>query len=145
MFGVIPEMVSCPQCGMPAVLKNYHVSHEEEVLCDYCGYTHIRTLSGKKIQKGYGCIHRAKKDGDEVTTVRIKAPLSLLGKNNIVKDIYANYDADRSAFYVWNDSNGIEAIIGAKPMTLEQYYEQQRQEAEREMHLMHACHPDDFL
>lgn len=148
MFGVIPEMTACPQCGMPAVRNNYHVSGEEEITCNYCGFQRQKTLSGKMAQKGYGCIHYVKKDeknGSVETIIRLNTPLSLLGRHEIIMDIEKNYDKDNSSFYVWSEERGIEAIIGAKPMTVEQYAEEQRKEAEYHMRSMRACCSEDFL
>lgn len=150
MFGVIPDMTACPQCGMPAVLNDYHVSGEEEVACSYCGYQHQKTLSGKKIQKGYGCIHYVRKseqEGDDAETiVRLKTPLSLLGRHNIILDIQQNYDMEKSAFYVWDENkNELEAIVGAKPMTLEKWLEEQHREEEYRIRSITACCSDDFL
>lgn len=148
MFGVIAEMVSCPICGMPAVHNNYHVTGEESVTCDYCGYTHEKTFSGKKTSKGYGCIHYvAEKDGNDIeTVVRLKSPMSLIGRHEVVMDIQNHYSTEKSSFFIWDDEKKeLECIIGSKPMTLEEYYEQQNMEAEYWSRMKYATHPDDML
>lgn len=131
MFGIIEDIISCPQCGMPATKKNYHVTGEESVACNYCGYTQDKTLTGTVMSKGYGCIHYSMKDGkgnDTEQIVRLKKKVSLSDKHKIEQDLRENYDADKSSFFVFDDK--LECIVGTKSMTLEEIYEQQRLEVE---------------
>ena len=54
MSGVITDMIDCPQCGLPAIKRDYYVIGEEKVVCDYCGYSHLKTLEGSSEHKGFG-------------------------------------------------------------------------------------------
>ena len=63
MSGVITDMIDCPQCGLPAIKRDYYVIGEEKVVCDYCGYSHFKPLEGSSEHHGSGTIHY-KKDTD---------------------------------------------------------------------------------
>lgn len=148
MFGVIDDIVNCPQCGMPATKHNYHVTGEESVACDYCGYTHDKTLTGKSSSKGYGCIHYAGKDengNDTDNIIRLRSRLSLLERQKIINDLRNNYGS-KSAFFIWNENrNELECIIGTKPMTLDEWYEKQKLEAEWIARQHYVTEPEDLF
>lgn len=143
MFGIIKDVIDCPQCGMPAIRDNYHVTNEEAVACNYCGYNHVRDLKGKKAHKGYGCIHYVSKDDTE-TIVRLKEPLSLIGRNEVFSKIQSEYDPDKSEFFVW-DNDELCCIVGKIPLTLDQQYELAKAEAQYHAMIMRGVEPEDII
>lgn len=143
MLGIIKDIIECPQCGMPAIKSDYHVTNEELVACDYCGYNHAKTLKGTKSYRGYGCIHYVKDDVE--TIVRLKEPLSLIGRDKIFSEISEKYDIKKSSFFVWDEeTQKLDCIIGKKPLTLEEEYERQRIEAEYYAMIARGCESEDF-
>lgn len=137
MSSIITDFLDCPQCGLPAIKEDFYVIGEERVICNWCGYNHLKTTSGTKSSKGHGTIHYVPKSEDtngsnqSERIVRLKTPLSIVDRHKIIMDIQENYDVDTSSFYVWNDTaREIECLIGNKPKTMEEEYQEQRQEAD---------------
>lgn len=148
MFGIIEDIVACPQCGMPATKNSYHITGEESVVCNYCGYTHDKTLTGSSESMGYGCIRYVGKDengNDTDNIIRLRKSVSLLERHEILMDLSKHYDVDKCSFYVWDVRNRkLDCIIGTKPMTLEEYCEQQRREAEYMARQRFITEPEDW-
>ena len=133
MSGVITDVIDCPQCGLPAFKNNYYVVGEEKVICDYCGYSHLKTLEGSSEQKGYGTIHykKASNDTQEEKIIRLRKPLDIIQRNNIFMDIQHNWDINQSSMFFWDENTkSLECTVGKKPKTLDEIYEEQRQEAD---------------
>lgn len=133
MSGVITDVIDCPQCGLPAFKNNYYVVGEEKVICDYCGYSHLKTLEGSSEQKGYGTIHYKKGSNDtqEEKIIRLRKPLDIIQRNNIFMDIQHNWDINQSSMFFWDENTkSLECTLGEKPKTLDEIYEEQRQEAD---------------
>ena len=133
MSGVITDIIDCPQCGLPAIKSDYYVIGEEKIVCDYCGYSHLKTLEGSSEQKGYGTIHYKKGSNDtrEEKIVHLKHPLTIVQRNNIFMDIQHNWDVEQSSMFFWNDdTKSLECTLGKKPMTLDEIYEEQSKEAD---------------
>lgn len=132
MKGIITDIIDCPQCGLPAQKDNYHIVGEERTVCNWCGYSHTKTINGSITVKGHGSIHYHKDKDNEEKIVRLINPLSLVEQSNVVIDIHKNYD-DKSCFYVWNEQlNKLDCICGTLPMTLDQQYEYHLSELEYE-------------
>lgn len=132
---VISNFIDCPQCGMPAQKDDYYVVGEERVMCDYCGYTHVKIGETKQSSKGYGSVHYVRVNGTEkgsnqaTEIIRFNEPLDLSARNEVLQKIYEDCDQHRSSMFVWSDENGLEALHGAKPKTLdEEYQEEHRHE-----------------
>ncbi len=123
---VISDFIDCPQCGMPAQKDDYYVVGEERVTCDYCGYTHVQIGETKQSSKGYGSVHYVRVSGtengstQETEIVRFNEPLDLSARNQVLQRIYEDCDQHRSSVFVWSDENGLEALHGATPKTLEE-------------------------
>lgn len=136
MSGVITDVIDCPQCGLPAIKSDYYVIGEEKIVCDYCGYSHLKTLEGSSEQKGYGTIHYKKGSNDthgtqEEKIVHLRQPINIIQRNNIFMDIQHNWDVEQSSMFFWNDdTKSLECTLGKKPMTLDEIYEEQSKEAE---------------
>ena len=137
MSSIITDFLDCPQCGLPAQKDDFYVTGEERVVCNWCGYNHLKTTSGTTSSKGCGSIHYVPKgesangSNQSERIVRLKTPLSIVDRHKVIMDIQENYDIDTSSFYVWDDTNReLECLIGNKPKTMEEEYQEQRQEAE---------------
>lgn len=136
MSSVITDIIDCPQCGLPAQKDEYFATGEERVCCDWCGYSHIKSIDGTiEPSKGYGSIHYVSvnetKNGSnqKEKIVRCKVPLDIIQRNNSVIEILSKYDKNRSGIYVWNDDKEeLECLIGTKPKTLEERYRDVMQE-----------------
>lgn len=145
MAGINTEMVDCPQCGLPAQKDEYYVIGEERTVCNWCGYNHVKSVTGKRSSKGYGSIHYVPKNESQNGSnqieriVRLKSPLQLLDRHRIVMDIEKNYDHDKSSFYVWNEATkALECLMGARPKTIGEVYQEQCDEAEYYRQLGHS-------
>lgn len=117
MSGIITDIIECPQCKLSAQKDDYYVVGEEKVVCNWCGYTHLKTIEEDEYSRGFGTIHYVpkNKNGSNQTEriVRIKEPLDILDRHKIVIDIQDNYDIDKSSFYVWNENTEqLECLIG---------------------------------
>jgi len=136
MSSVIIDVLDCPQCGLPATKDHYYVVEEERVTCQWCGYNHLKTIEGTIVHKGYGSIHYISKNANgsnqqSEKIVRLNSPLSMIQRHNTIVDIEQNYDVEQSSVYVWNDeTNSIDCLLGKKPQTLEEAYQEQKQVAE---------------
>lgn len=128
---VMSDFIDCPQCGLPAQKDDYYVVGEERVVCDYCGYSHIKIGETKQASKGYGSVHYVRvKESDkgsnqETEIIRFNEPLDLSARNNALKKIYESCDLNRSSMFVWNDEDGLEVLHGIKPKTLDECYEEE--------------------
>lgn len=131
MSGIIRDIIDCPQCGYIANQEKYYISDEEKVLCNFCGYHHTDTIEGGLSRhKGYGTIHYVSKNGSNNVSF-ISFPVNEQAKANILKDIKDHWDYDRSSLYLWNDTeNKLIHVLGKKPKTIDEVYEEQREEAE---------------
>lgn len=130
--GVISDVIDCPQCGLPCQKDTYYIEGEERVVCEWCGYHHIKSHTGTKSSKGFGSIHYVSKNmnGSNPQIIPLKAPLSLSEKNDAIYKILHDCDKDKSGLYIWNESyHFLECIIGYKPDTLEEHYKKQYEEA----------------
>ena len=131
---VMSCFMDCPQCGLPAQKDEYYVVGEERVFCDYCGYTHVQVGEVKQSTKGYGSVHyvrvRETENGSnqETEIIRFNEALDLSARNEILQKIYNDCDHNRSSMFVWNDENGLEALHGAKPKTLDEQYGEELQQ-----------------
>ena len=129
MFGVITDIIDCPQCGYPAIKKDYHVTGEESVKCEWCGYSHLKTIKENHYRKGYGSVHSTPKiingSNQKINIILFNSETMQDEKNNYISnDNYCNV-------FVWNEEKNIlECLKGKLPETLEEIYEQQRQEGE---------------
>lgn len=145
MAGINTEMIDCPQCGLPAQKDEYYVVGEERVICNLCGYTHVKSISGKRTSKGYGSIHYISRNESENGSnqteriVRLKSPLPLLDRHKIITDIEKNYDREKCCFYVWDEANNtLDCLMGAKPKTISEVYQEQSEEADYYRQLRHS-------
>ena len=136
MSSVITDMIDCPQCGLPAVKSEFYVTGEEEVACDWCGYSHTKTLTGTASSKGYGTVHYVRKDEDangsnEVRQiVRLKMPTSIIDRHKTIMEIQEKYDTEKSGFYVWSEeTSSLECLLGKKPKTIDEVYEEEKEKA----------------
>ena len=136
MSSVITDIIDCPQCGLPSQKDDYYVVGEERVVCNWCGYSHLKTTKGTESSKGYGSIHYVPKleemngSNQSEHIVRLKIPSDIIHRHKVVMDIQEHYD-NKSSFYIWNEErNCLECLVGMKPKTLEEVYQEQRQEAE---------------
>ena len=139
--GIITDIIDCPQCRLPAQKDEYYVVGEERVVCNWCGYNHLKTVNGTESNKGFGSIHYAPKNGSNKTVIRLNVPMTVTQRHKTIMDIQENYDFLHSGFYVWND-NTLESLIGNKPQTIEEEYEERRKEAEyyREISFYSSIH-----
>lgn len=144
MPSVITDIIDCPQCGLPSQKDDYYVIGEEKVVCNWCGYNHLKTIQGTESNKGYGSIHYVPKNEEtngsnqSENIIRLKSPSDIAHRHKVIMDIQENYDIDRSSFYVWDDErNTLECLIGNKPKTIDEVYQEQREEADyyRQMQL----------
>lgn len=126
---VISDFIDCPQCGLPAQKDDYYIVGEERVICDYCGYTHLKNGEGNHTFKGFGSVHYVRVSGadngsmQETEIIRFNEPLDLSARNEALQKIYEECDQNRSSMFVWSDENGqLEALHGAKPKTLNECY-----------------------
>lgn len=132
--GVITDVIDCPQCGLPCQKDTYYIEGEERVVCSWCGYHHIKSHTGTKSSKGYGSIHYVSQNtngsNQEEQVIPLKAPLSLSEKNDVIYKILHEYDKDKSGLYVWNEAyQKLECAIGFQPITLEEHFNKQYEEA----------------
>lgn len=133
MSSVISDLIDCPQCGMPAQLDEYYVTGEERVICDYCGYSHIKRIDGTvEKHKGYGTLHKISinetDNGSNKTEdiTRFTEQLSIVNKNELILSLN---NSEKSSLYVWNDEeNKLETLVGTKPQTLEELFLQKADE-----------------
>lgn len=134
MSSVITDMIDCPQCGLPSQKDEYYVVGEERVTCNWCGYTHVKSIVGTESSKGYGSIHYVPKENgsnESENIVRLKLPLDIIHRHKVVLEIKENFDINKSGFYVWNDEEKcLECLIGNKPRTIDETYQQQKEEAD---------------
>jgi len=144
-FGVIPEVIDCPQCRFPAHKDDYHVVGEERVVCNWCGYTHTKSASGTESSRGYGSIHYTPKNestnGSNQTEniVRLKNPLDLVGRHKTIMEIEKDFDINNSSFYVWNEeTQSLECLIGKLPRTIDEEYEERKQEIQYEIEMRYT-------
>lgn len=129
-MSVMSDMIDCPQCGLPAQKDDYYVVGEERVVCDYCGYTHIKTDEGTQSSMGYGSVHyvHVKENGSstkhETELIRFKTPLDLKARHDAIIKIYNECEPNRSSLFVWNENlKELECLHGYKPRTLDQQYQ----------------------
>ena len=132
--GVISDVIDCPQCGLPCQKDTYYIEGEERVICNWCGYHHIKSHTGTKSSKGYGSIHYVSNSSNgsnpDEQIIPLKAPLSLSEKNDVIYKILHEYNKDKSGLYVWNETHqNLECAIGYRPLTLEEHYEKQYEQA----------------
>ena len=133
-ISVISGLMDCPQCGLPAQKDDYYVVGEERVFCDYCGYTHMKNGETTQASKGYGSVHYVRVIGtengsnQETEIIRFNEPLDLSARNQVLQKIYEDCDQNRSSMFVWSDENGLEALHGAKPKTLDEQYGEELQQ-----------------
>lgn len=152
MSSIITDMIDCPQCGLPAQKDDYYVIGEERVICNWCGYSHLKTISGTESSKGYGSIHYVPKNTENGSNqseqiVRLKTPSDILHRHKTVMDIQDNYDIDKSSFYVWDEEKqSLECLIGNKPKTIEEVYQEQKDEAEyyRQIEFSSSLHSNEY-
>lgn len=134
MSSIITDMIDCPQCGLPSQKDEYYVVGEERVTCNWCGYTHVKSIKGTESSKGYGSIHYVPKENgsnESENIVKLKLPLSIVHRHQIVVDIKENFDTEKSSFFVWNDEEKrLECLVGNKPSTIEEMLQQQKEEAD---------------
>lgn len=135
MSSVITDIIDCPQCGLPAQEDKYYVIGEEKVVCNWCGYNHLKTISGTESRKGYGSIHYVPKNengsNQSEKIIRLKSPSDIIHRHKVIMDIQENYDNDKSSFFVWNEeTHCLECLVGNKPKTLEEVYQEQKDEAD---------------
>lgn len=133
MSSVITDYIDCPQCGYPAQKDEYYVVGEEKVICNHCGYSHVKSNDSETphIYRGCGTIHYVSKDGKQDKLVRLRVPLSVVDRHKIYMDIQENYDTEKSSFYAWDDAKkSLDFLVGKKPQTLEEQYQEQSAEAE---------------
>jgi rubredoxin len=129
------DMIDCPQCGLPAQKDDYYVVGEERVVCDYCGYSHIKADGDKEVSPGYGSVHYVhvnESDSSskrETELIRFKTPLDLKARHDAIMKIYGECDPNRSSLFVWNENlNELECLHGSKPRTLDQQYQDAMEE-----------------
>ena len=140
-MSVMSDMIDCPQCGLPAQRDDYYVVGEERVVCDFCGYTHIKTDDGTQASMGYGSVHyvhvNANNTKHETELIRFKAPLNLKARHDVVMKIYDECDINRSSLFVWNENlKELECLHGHKPRTLYQQYQDAIDEEDYYNHIM---------
>lgn len=150
MSSVITDYVDCPQCGYPAQKDEYYVVGEEKVVCNHCGYSHVKTNEDKFPHTYHGCgtIHYVSKDGKTDKLVRLRVPLSIVDRHKIYMDIQENYDTEKSSFTVWDDTKkALDFLVGRRPRTLEEQYAEQTAEAEyyRSLAFDTPLKDDDFI
>lgn len=122
----ITDDINCPQCGYPAVEERNYVNGENRCTCSWCGYGHVKgTEDGKDLfYKGCGSVHRKNKAG-HVKIELLRSPLTILQRD----DIYRSLGED-DKFYVWDESSlKLENLKGSMPLTIDEIYEEQKQEA----------------
>lgn len=138
---IITDMIDCPQCKLPAQKDEYYVVGEERVVCNWCGYTHLKTIEGTECSKGFGSIHYVPKNSsNQENIVRFKTPTDILYRHKVIMDIQENYDTDKSSLFVWNEKeNVLECLLGNTPKTIDQIYEEQREEAEYYCQIKNNC------
>lgn len=142
LSGVINDVTECPQCSLPCSLTNYYVTREETVTCNWCGYSHTKTINGKETKGGYGSIHYvSKNNAEEERIVRIKKPMSLVECNSVIMDINNNYNKEKSSFYIWRGTY-LECLLGTQPTSIEERYQEQLIEQEYEESLKHLSSSD---
>ena len=128
---IIIDTIDCPQCGLPAQKNEYYVVGEEQVVCDWCGYNHVKTINGTKSNKGYGSIHYKNGSNQDEQVIRLNVPVDIVRRHKIIMDIQQNQDMDKSSFYVWNEERGcLECLIGVMPKTLDEVYQEERNKAD---------------
>lgn len=137
------DAIDCPQCGFPCVHQVCYATDEVIDTCNFCGYTHTEELEGSSSSKGYGCIYYHFKDGKE-ETVYLKSPLSQEGINRVITRIKEECDS-QSAFYLWDETKGLQCICGTMPKTLTDVYEDQCNLARAliELQFQKWCHEED--
>lgn len=134
MASVISDNIDCPQCGYPAQKDEYFITSEERITCNWCGYSHLKTLDDISTTKGYGTIHYYKNNNGSNTLekiVRLNTLSNVINNHNIILDIQTNYDIHNSKFFVWNDiTNKLDCLVGRKPKTIDESYDEIRNELE---------------
>ena len=135
MSSIITDTIDCPQCGLPAHKNEYYVVGEEQVVCNWCGYNHVKTMNGTKSNKGYGSIHCVPKNenGSNQTEqiIRLNVPTDIVRRHKVIMDIQENQDIDKSSFYIWNEERGcLECLVGKMPKTLDEVYQEERNKAD---------------
>lgn len=135
MSSIITDMIDCPQCGLPAQKDSYYVVGEERVVCNWCGYSHLKTTEGTESSKGYGSIHYVPKESNgsnqSEKIVRLKTPSDIIHRHKVIMDIDKNYDNDKSSFYIWDEERkSLDCLIGSKPKTIDEVYQEQKKEAD---------------
>lgn len=134
MSSVITDIINCPQCGLPSQKDEYYVIGEERVVCNWCGYSHLKTIEGSSYSKGYGTIHfipKGENGSNSEKIIRLKSKPDIIHRHKTIMDIQENYDMDKSSFYVWNDEIAkLECLLGCEPKTLEERLEEEREEAD---------------
>ena len=132
--GIITDVIDCPQCGLPAQKDDYYVTGEEKVVCNYCGYSHLKTLNASEFSKGFGSIHFAPKSkngsNSSLRIIKLKYPvINTTQRHNIIMNIQNNFDIHKSSFYVWDeDENKLECLLGKIPKTIEEEYDERKKE-----------------
>lgn len=149
MSSVIVDNIDCPQCGLPAQKDDYYVIGEERVVCNWCGYSHLKTIEGTESSKGYGSIHYVPKESNgsnqSEKIVRLKTPSDIIHRHKVIMDIEKNYDNDKSSFYTWNEEGkSLDCLIGNKPKTIDEEYQEQREKADYYRQLNFSNHSDDY-
>lgn len=146
MSSVITDMLDCPQCGLPAQKDDYYVTGEERVVCNWCGYTHIKSIEGTESSKGYGTIHyvpkNEKTNGSNQTEklVRLKIPMDIIQRHKVIMDIQENYDTENSNVYVWNEeNNSLDCLLGKRPKTIDEVYQEQKDIADYYQQIAHTA------
>lgn len=135
MSSIITDTIDCPQCGLPSQKDECYVTGQERVICNWCGYHHFKSIEGTESSKGFGSIHYVPKEvngsNQLENIVRLKNPMDIISRHRTIMDIQEKYDIDKSSFYVWDDDKEeLECLIGKKPQTIEEAYEEKRREAE---------------
>lgn len=135
MSSIITDIIDCPQCGLPAQKDDYYVIGEEQVICNWCGYNHLKTIEGDEFKKGYGTIHYFPKEengsNQSEDIVKLNTSIEIITRHNVIMDIQENYDSDKSSFYVWNEEEKrLECLVGKMPKTLEEVYQEERAKAD---------------
>jgi hypothetical protein len=145
MSSIITDMIDCPQCGLPAQKDEFYIIGEERVNCNWCGYSHLKTIEGEESRKGYGSIHYAPKIEKENGSnqykriVKISTPCNIIRRHHIIMYMQKYCDTDNSSFYVWNEEEQrLECLIGNMPKTIDEEYQEQRDEADYYRSIEHS-------
>lgn len=146
MSSVITDMIDCPQCGLPAQKDDFYVVGEEQVVCNWCGYSHTKTAEGTASSKGHGSVHYVKSENGSNQTeqiVRLKLPMSIIERHKTIMEIQKDYDITKSNFYIWNEEeNNLECLLGKKPRTIDEVYQEEKEKAEYYQQVSFANYKD---